>query len=514
MSPAAPHVALLLGAGGISPDAALEAAITVTRQVTVVWYEGGPTAAAATALKERWSRECTGEWLATGDHREIPGMLAELHRRRPLHGVATFGEPLIVAQAEAQELLGLPGNPPGAVRTAQSKLDQRRRLRGAGVETIRFRVVRDQGDVSEAVAEVGFPAILKPVHGAASFLVSKVHDEAELRARLAEALTAYRQSPLLDPEPLFVLEQLLVGDEWYEEPGFADYVSVESLVADGRVTHVGITDKLPQHGFVETGHAAPTSLPAHRQRQVLDHTGRIIGALGIRWGATHVELKLTPDGPACIELNARLGGPMGHLLRAATGADIAADVVRLALGRPSEGDYGRARHALYRCVPRRTTSGPTPSRGGGGVRRRRRPDAGAWGVRRRVGGRGGLGRRGRGVVAAGRWRGGPVRVACVAGSVCVAGRCGRRVACARGGGPVWESVSRGEPGGRCGGRWSRQAGGRAGPVGPGPQNSAASSERSSALPVARDDGAWGARVSVFARKVTTCRPSAVAAART
>ncbi|WP_228984180.1 ATP-grasp domain-containing protein [Streptomyces sp. DH12] len=351
MSPAEPHVALLLGAGGISPDAALTAATEVTRRVTVVWYEGGPTAAAATALKERWSRECAGEWLATGDHRDIPGMLADLHARHPLHGVATFGEPLIVAQAEAQKRLGLPGNAPGAVRTAQSKLDQRRRLREAGVETIRFREVRDQGDVPAAAAEVGFPAILKPVHGAASFLVSKVRDEAELRARLAEALTAYRQSPLLDPEPLFVLEQLLAGEEWYEESGFADYVSVESLVADGRVTHVGITDKLPQHGFVETGHAAPTSLPAHRQRQVLDHTGRIIEALGIRWGATHVELKLTPDGPACIELNARLGGPMGHLLRAATGADIAADVVRLALGRPPEGDYGRVRHALYRCVP-------------------------------------------------------------------------------------------------------------------------------------------------------------------
>ncbi|RAJ35256.1 ATP-grasp domain-containing protein [Kitasatospora sp. SolWspMP-SS2h] len=351
MSAPDPHLVLLLGAGGISPDAALASARRVTSEISVVWYQGGPSAAAAQALRTAWSADCTGEWLTVADHLTVPDLLAELHARRPVHGVATFGEPLIVAQAEAQRRLGLPGNPPEAVRTAQSKLAQRRRLREAGVERIRFREVTGEADLAEAAAEVGFPAVLKPVHGAASFLVAKVHDEAELRERLRAALDAYRTSPLFDPEPRFVLEQLLVGDDWYGRPGFGDYVSVESLVEDGRVRHVAITDKLPLDAFVETGHLMPTSLPEERRRQVLEHAGRVIAAMGIRWGATHLELKLTPDGPACIELNARLGGPIGHLLRACADTDIAADVVRLALGRPAEGDYRAVRHALYRSVP-------------------------------------------------------------------------------------------------------------------------------------------------------------------
>ncbi|WP_369260916.1 acetyl-CoA carboxylase biotin carboxylase subunit family protein [Streptomyces sp. R35] len=347
----ASHLVLLLGAGGISPDAALTAAGKVTSDVSVVWYEGGAPAAAVERLRQQWSGSFDGEWLAVDDHLRIPDLLVDLHERRPVHGVVTFGEPLILVQAEAQQRLGLPGNPPETVRAAQSKLAQRRRLRAAGVEKIRFYEIADEADVPAAAAEVGFPAVLKPVHGAASFLVSKVGDEDELRDRLREALVAYRESPLFDPEPLFVLEQLLVGDQWYEEAGFGDYVSVESLVEDGRITHVGVTDKLPLQGFVETGDVVPTSLPADRHRQVLDHAGRIIEAMGVRWGATHLELKLTQDGPACIELNARLGGPMGHLLRASSGADIEADIMRLALGRPAEGDYQGVRYALYRSVP-------------------------------------------------------------------------------------------------------------------------------------------------------------------
>nr|AGZ94404.1 hypothetical protein [Streptomyces sp. 31A4] len=351
MSAEPSHLVLLLGAGGISPDAALAAAGAVTTRVSVVWYQGGTPAATVDRIREHWSRTFHGEWLTTDDHQRIPDLLADLHTRRPVHGVATFGEPLIVVQAEAQQRLGLPGNPPEAVRTAQSKLAQRSRLREAGVERIRFMEIRGETDVPAAAAEVGFPAVLKPVHGAASFLVSRVADEAELRDRVREALTAYRESPLFDPEPLFVLEQLLVGDSWYDESGFGDYVSVESLVEDGRITHVAITDKLPLDGFVETGDVMPTSLPEDRRRQVLEHAGRVIEAMGIRWGATHLELKLTPDGPACIELNARLGGPIGHLLRAAGGSDIEADIMRLALGRPAEGRYPFARYALYRSVP-------------------------------------------------------------------------------------------------------------------------------------------------------------------
>ncbi|MEU2246324.1 ATP-grasp domain-containing protein [Streptomyces sp. NPDC019224] len=352
MSVTASHLVLLLGAGGISPDTALTVARQVTDEVSVVWYgTAGAPAAAVERLRSDWSTRFTGEWLTPDDHASIPGLLEKLHARRPVHGIATFGEPMLVVQAEAQQRLGLPGNTPEVVRTAQSKLAQRRRLREAGVEKLRFAEITREDDVAAAAAEVGFPAVLKPVHGAASFLVSKVRTEDELRRRVAEAFRAYRASPLFDPEPVFVLEQLLVGDDWYGRPGFGDYVSVESLVEDGRITHVAITDKLPLDGFVEAGHVMPTSLPADRRQEVLDHAERIIQALDIRWGATHVEIKLTADGPACIELNARLGGPMGHLVRGAGGSDIEADIMRLALGRTIEGAYPAVRYALYRSVP-------------------------------------------------------------------------------------------------------------------------------------------------------------------
>jgi hypothetical protein len=346
-----PHLLLLLGGGGIAPAAALEAAEQVTGRLSVIWYDAVAPTAAVAGVEERWRTRFEGSWIATADARRLVDLAMAVHRREPLAGIATFGEALIGVQAQAQRLAGLPGNPVEAVRVAQSKLDQRRRLRDAGVETLRFHELFDEADIPAAAAAVGFPAVLKPVRGAASFLVSKVRDEDQLRQRLRAARASVGKSPLIDPEPLFLLEELLEGDYWYDEPGLGDYCSVESLVEDGRTTHVAITDKLPLYeGFVEAGDIVPSALPSERQRQVLAHTDRIIEAVGIRWGATHTELKLTPRGPACIELNARLGGATGHFVRGATGTDIAVDVLRLALGLPAVGDYRPRRHALFRSL--------------------------------------------------------------------------------------------------------------------------------------------------------------------
>jgi biotin carboxylase len=345
------HLVLLLGAGGMSAGALLTAAEAVTARLSVVWV-GETEPETDHALRSSWRARFKGDWLATTDPDRVLDLVELIHRRRPVQGVATFGEPLIVVQAEAQRRLGLPGNDPEVVRAVQSKAQQRRALGAAGVETLRFSLVRTDADLSEAAAHVGFPAVLKPELGAGSFLVSLVRDEAELAERFHTGYAAYRRSPLPTREPLFVLEELIQGENWHGDPRFGDYCSVESLIHDGRITHVAVTDKLPLHpGFVEAGDLVPSTLTGARIEQILDHTDAVIRALGLRWGATHTELKLTPHGPACIELNARLGGASGHFVRAATDGDLAADVMRIALGDPAMEDYKPRRHALFGSLP-------------------------------------------------------------------------------------------------------------------------------------------------------------------
>lgn len=348
------HVVLLLGAGGLSPESVLESAALLTRRISIVWYGPGTR---ARAVRDRWQNRFDGEWIDVRDYRQIPDLLAQLDQRRPVDGIVTFSEPLIVVQAEAQQKLGLPGNSPQVVRTVQSKLAQRRRLAEAGVESIRFHEVRTEDDIPAAVRAVGFPAVLKPVHGAGSFLVSKVGDEHQLRECLRVARARYQDSPLLAPEQAFVLEELLQGANWYDDDRFGDYCSVESLVHDGQIVHIAVTDKLPLYeGFVEAGDIVPTSLPDVQRDQVLAHADRVIEALGIRWGATHLELKLTQDGPACIELNARLGGATGHFIKGSTDSDIVADILLLGLGQAPAGDYQPLRYALFRSLPPPSTA--------------------------------------------------------------------------------------------------------------------------------------------------------------
>lgn len=347
-----PHLLLLLGAGGMSAGHVLTAAEAVTRSLSVVWCGADSSAGTDQALRTRWRERFEGDWFATADPDRVVGLAELVHRRRPLEGVATFGEPLIVAQAEAQLRFGLPGNDPDTVRTVQSKAGQRRRLREAGVEKLRFREVRTEQELAAAAAHVGFPAVLKPAWGTGSFLVSRVENEAELADGFRAACAALDQSPMYEREPLFVLEELLRGENWHGDARFGDYCSVESLLHDGEITHVAVTGKLPLHpGFVEAGDVLPSGLPQARVREILEHTDAVIRALGLRWGATHTELKLTAQGPACIELNARLGGASGHFVRAATDGDLAADVMRIALGLPPQEDYTPRRHALFGSVP-------------------------------------------------------------------------------------------------------------------------------------------------------------------
>ncbi len=57
----------------------------------------------------------------------------------------------------------------------------------------------------------------------------------------------------------------------------------------------------------------------------------MLDALGVRWGVTHAELKLTVSGPRVIEVNGRLGGDVADLCLRALDFDIIAEAGRVAL---------------------------------------------------------------------------------------------------------------------------------------------------------------------------------------
>ena len=257
----------------------------------------------------------------------------------------TFSEFTLRRTASLAALAGLPFHSHETAEALTDKVPQRQLLKQAGVDDVRSHLLRTPEDWPAAMAAVGLPAVLsRPRAGSARTYA--IADEAQARDALA---AAFADAGSASPAPRFVAEELLRGRPSLP---YGDYVSVESLCAGQRISHLAITGKLPLLApFRESGLFWPSQLPAPEQTQILGLVSRALRALGVDFGLTHTEVKLTSDGPRIIEVNGRLGGWQNFQSRNACGVDLVRVVGQLALG--SGGPPPRLRpdrvHFQYHC---------------------------------------------------------------------------------------------------------------------------------------------------------------------
>lgn len=281
------------------------------------------------------------ELTDTSDEAAVLATAQRIAARSDVAGVTSSSEYYIATAAATARRLGLPGPSADAVSACRNKATQRRRLRDAGVPVPRFAVVRD---VDAAVAEarrIGFPVVLKPVQGSGSLGVRKCAD-ADETARHAAALTAAtvnERGVAVPPDVL--VEEYLHGDEYSVEV-FGSFALV--VVAK----HLGAPPV-----FVETGHDVPAAVAQSAAGGLLRACAeRAVAALGLGWGAAHVELRLDGGEARVIEVNPRLaGGMIPELVRRAVGVDLVAAQVRAAVGLGPAGESAaRARAAAIRFL--------------------------------------------------------------------------------------------------------------------------------------------------------------------
>ncbi|OIK27665.1 ATP-grasp domain-containing protein [Streptomyces malaysiense] len=274
------------------------------------------------------------ELTPVGGHAEIADItglgeaeVCRLAERLAPAGVVTFSEHRLRLTAAVAAHCGLRFHSRATAAALTDKYRQRQLLSQAGVQRTGCVMVRDPDQAAAALARVGTPAVLKPRHGAGSVDTCLITSADELRAHLLE-FTA-------DDDRDFVLEEFLPGDPTRTGPGWADFVSVESLVVDGEPRTAAINGKPPMvPPFRETGHVLPAPVTAAVAAEAERLAQAAVRALGIRHGITHTEVKLTPHGPRIIEVNGRLGGFIAEILQRRTGYDMVAAALRLALGLP------------------------------------------------------------------------------------------------------------------------------------------------------------------------------------
>lgn len=340
MSAALPSVAVVVDFGSASPMSILAAARGLAR-VVFICDRRRPHVRALFDDLAALGTVCDVTDLADDEIDDHPAL-------RRLDAITTFSESQLVRTAALAHRRGLPFLSPAAAAAATDKFRQRELLAEAGVQHTVSRVVRARdGSVAlaAALAETGLPAVLKPRSGAASARTCTIHTIGEAEARLREFTSGQ------EPDE-FVVEQLLVGDPSFAAAGWGDYVSVESVTSHGHIRHIEITGKFPLASPLrETGYVVPAALDEATRRQALDLTSAALMALGVRHGASHVELKLTPSGPRIIEVNARVGGYVADLIQRARGYDLVRAALQAALGQPcTEIPAGYRRHAFQYFV--------------------------------------------------------------------------------------------------------------------------------------------------------------------
>lgn len=243
-------------------------------------------------------------------------------------GIVTFVDDHVELAAALAARLDLTYHTPDVAKTLVDKRLQRAALADAGVAGPRFWAVPaglGSPEVEELSRRITYPAVLKPAEGSGSKDIQLVIDSDHLLSLLTSEV---RKADHLVEE--YIRDDPATSDQW-----FANYLSVESVISAGRISHVAITGRFPlAEPFRESGNFIPGILPRHLYPTVLGMVTDANDALKIKDAVTHTEIKLSSDGPKLVEVNGRLGGRPPFVLRRVSSINLFQVAFRVAVGAP------------------------------------------------------------------------------------------------------------------------------------------------------------------------------------
>ncbi|MGA5704558.1 ATP-grasp domain-containing protein [Peterkaempfera bronchialis] len=268
--------------------------------------------------------------------RAAVGRLADRHT---IAGVLTWDEYSLLTTAHIATDLALPGQSTATAAACRNKAAARAVWAAEGVPSAQSIRVTSLVTAGTAARRIGYPVVLKPAAHAASIGVIKVERPEDLAAAFAYASS--RATGQGKEGSGILVEEYLDGPE----------ISVECVTVHGITTPVAVTRKElgPEPQFEEVGHVVSADDPLLAQAGPI--AAAALDALGVSSGISHVEMRLTSDGPRLIEVNARIGGDLiGHLVHLATGIDLVAAAADIALGREPDLTPTRNRAAGIRFL--------------------------------------------------------------------------------------------------------------------------------------------------------------------
>jgi biotin carboxylase len=210
------------------------------------------------------------------------------------------------------EALGVPtSNGTAGSLARRDKYAMVEAVRAAGLRAPRQLRTGDPARLRAWHERTGGRVVVKPVRSAGGDGVAFCDTPADSVAALA-AITA-RPNVFSEPNDAVVAQEYLLGTEYIVNTASRDGVHhVCEIWQSARLSANGMTDL--------SGASYLVPRRGREQDQLAEYAAAVLDAVGVRHGAAHVELKLTPAGPCLVEVGARLsGGDLPHYARQALG---------------------------------------------------------------------------------------------------------------------------------------------------------------------------------------------------
>jgi hypothetical protein len=227
----------------------------------------------------------------------IPLVADEMIVRHGLERIIVLAEADVLRAAEIRARRGIPGQQPDDALHFRDKTLMKRVVSAANIAVAPHREVRSALELHDAVAELGYPCVVKPPHGRGSSGVSVLDDADALRSFL-------RTGPFSDQGRTspWLVEAFQSGEQY----------RIDGVCRGGRVIFAAAAVYVNTHlDFLGGGYMGSVMLPEQSEeaQTVLKLTRSVLeDALPAFDGGFHLEVFLTPEGPVFSEVGARIGG--------------------------------------------------------------------------------------------------------------------------------------------------------------------------------------------------------------
>ncbi len=244
-------------------------------------------------------------------------------REKQIDGIVTAGTDVaVITIGKVCDEMGLTGLSFEAAKIASDKMLMKECYEANGVRTARFRKVRFEDDLEEAIRDLEYPLIFKAVDSSGSRGITRVNKPEDIEAAVAAVKAVTRKQ-------YYIVEEFIIGEEF----------GAQAFVYGGKLQFV-----LPHGDYVFTGdtgvpvgHFAPYNLSEDVLRDVYEQTEKAIRAMKLNNCAINADFIMKDGKTYVLEIGGRSGATcLAELVSIYYGFDYYEKIIQAALGEKPE----------------------------------------------------------------------------------------------------------------------------------------------------------------------------------